>query len=317
MESKRGTHVATVLENSRLCDQHYMLRLGLEQLPPCRPGQFVQLQCRPMTEQVSAHAVDWAEGKWPHLEQPELAGKEPLLRRPLSIACRSNLSAHGNLTAELDLIYRAVGSGTTWLSHLEVAAKVSVLGPLGNGFVIDPNKPKAVLIGGGVGIPPMLYLAEALQAAGKETIAFCGARTAEMLPLCPQREKVSPLGRPELCVEEFSRRGAKTVIATDDGSLGVAGNVSSAFETWLNLHLPSEDELVVYSCGPEAMMQAAAIICLSRGYRCQVAMERHMACGMGTCQSCIVKIRDKSESGWSFKLCCTDGPVFEAEKILW
>jgi dihydroorotate dehydrogenase electron transfer subunit len=315
---KRGVFVGQVLANEPLCRQHFRLRLGLEHFPPTRPGQFVQLQCRTPGEQVSGHATDWPEGIWPRLTQPELAGKEPLLRRPLSIAGRRD----GAAGAELELIYRAIGTGTHWLTGVREGMQLSVLGPLGNGFTIFPDKPKVALIGGGVGVPPMIYLAEALAAAGKQVVVFCGARTADMLPLALDRPKVSPAGRPELCAEEFSRLSVPTVVATDDGSLGVGGTVAGAFDQWLKPGLAAESELAVYSCGPEPMMQAVALICLSRGCRCQLAMERHMACGMGTCQSCVVKIRDpqdgpKTERGWSFKLCCTDGPVFDASQIVW
>jgi len=309
----RGVYVGSVLENLPLCEQHYRLRLGLSFLPPTRPGQFVQLQCRGLQDQVSAHAVDVPEGQWPQLRQAELADKEPLLRRPLSIAGRRDVGGG----AELELIYRAIGTGTQWLSGVRTGQPLSVLGPLGNGFAIRPEKPLAVLVGGGVGVPPMIYLAEALAAAGKDVVAFCGARTGRMLPLKLDGDGVSAVGEPRLCAAEFSRLNIPSVIATDDATLGVGGTVSEALNDWLNLHLPAERDLVIYTCGPEGMMQAVALMALSRGYECQVAMERHMACGMGTCQSCIVKIRDASPRGWSFKLCCTDGPVFDAATIVW
>ena len=111
--------------------------------------------------------------------------------------------------------------------------------------------------------------------------------------------------------------GCQESIATDDGSLGRAGFVDQAFEHWLDQAGLGAEDLVVYACGPEAMMQAVAEICLLREIECQLALERHMACGMGTCQSCVVKIRDGSDRGWSFKLCCTDGPVFDARDVVW
>ncbi len=312
--SKRGVFVAQVQSNASLCEDHYLLRLVAEGFPPTRPGQFVQLQCRGLHEQVSVRQIDRPEGAWPRLVQPELADKEPLLRRPLSIAdCRQLPGGF----SEIDLIYRAIGTGTKWLARVPAGAKVSLLGPLGNGFAIRPGKPLAALVGGGVGIPPMIYLAGALAAEGKQVVAFNGTKTAHMLPLEVDAAKVSAAAHPELCVDVFTRLDVPAVIATDDGSLGFGGAITEAFRIWLNTHLPAEGDLVVYSCGPEGMMRALADMCVSRGYECQLALERHMACGMGTCQSCVVKIRDTTERGWSFKLCCADGPVFDAKDVLW
>jgi len=313
--TKRGIYVAKTLENRKLCDEHFLIRLGLgRDFPPARPGQFVQLQCRGLGEQASNIPNEWPLGGLPRLTQPELVGKEPMLRRPLSIADFSATAAG----AELTVIYRTIGTGTSWLGGLDAGTELSVLGPLGNGFTIQPGKKQAVLIGGGVGIPPMLYLAKALSAAGKSVVAFSGVRSERLLPLSVRAgSKPSPAGAPMMCIEQFARLGASSVVASDDGSIGFGGTVTEAFRNYLNAHLPAVDDLVVYSCGPEPMMRSAAELCLSRGYECQLALERHMACGMGTCQSCIVKIRDANERGWSFKLCCTDGPVFDARNILW
>ena len=107
------------------------------------------------------------------------------------------------------------------------------------------------------------------------------------------------------------------MIATDDGSLGYPGLVSEAFGRWLTTLEIDPKQLTTYACGPEPMMQAVGEICTPRGIGCQLALERHMACGMGTCQSCVVKIREKSDRGWSYKLCCADGPVFEAADVIW
>jgi len=315
--TKRGIYVGRVLENRTLCDEHFRLRVGLEVFPAARAGQFVQVQCRGLGEQADHIDRQWEAGQWPSPSQPELVGKEPLLRRPLSLAgCRS-VAGGGTDGVELEIIYRTVGTGTNWLGTAGVGTELSVLGPLGNGFPVRAGLKRAALIGGGVGIPPMLFLARALREVGVEAVAFCGARSARLLPLTLVAEP-SPVGEPLLCVEEFARLGVKTVVATDDASAGVGGTVTEAFWHYLNAHLPVADDLAVYSCGPEPMMRAAADLCLARGYACHLALERHMACGMGTCQSCIVKLRDEgSDNGWRFKLCCTDGPVFDAREILW
>ena len=178
--------------------------------------------------------------------------------------------------------------------------------------------PVAALVGGGVGIPPLVYLATELAKRGKEVTAFCGARSAERLPLTIiPGARVSADGEPSDCAVEFSLAGVRTAVCTDDGSLGCRGFVSDAFRRWLDKRELAGHGAAVYCCGPEAMMQAVAQICLARDMPCQLALERHMACGVGTCQSCAVKIRSDNDRGWAYKLCCTDGPVFSAEEVLW
>ena len=318
----RGTFLAEVLANERICDHHYRLVLDAGRFQPTAPGQFVQLQCRKPGEPEPPRVVEWPEGKPPQFTQPELTDTEPFLRRPFSIAARRD---HARGAVELDLIYRTVGTGTHWLTGVKPGDGLSVLGPLGNAFPICADKPAAALVGGGVGIPPMLYLAEALKAAGKskirrggQTVAFNGARTAGLLPLrlLPNAD-VSSDGLPAHCVAEFAACDVDAAVATDDGSLGFAGFVTVAFERWLDGQTGPAENIVVYSCGPEPMMHAVADICISRNVECWLGLERHMACGMGTCQSCICKIRDDSAQGWSFQLCCSDGPVFPARDVVW
>ena len=285
------------------------------EFPPSQPGQFIQLLCRPICDQADLLEVDFSADRPPKFTQPELIDHEPLLRRPLSLAGQDT-GPDGR--DRLFVIYRAIGTGTTWLGGVRPGQTLSVLGPLGNGFEIDPDVPMAVLVGGGVGIPPMIYLASALAAAGKEVVVFSGVQTAELLPLTlVDGQEVSSAGVPTACVEQFAASGALSVIATDDGSLGVKGFITDALADWLADRDLTGKDVVVYSCGPEAMMKSAGDVCQGRSIRCQLAMERHMACGMGTCQSCVVKIRDASEAGWSFKLCCSDGPVFDSHDIIW
>jgi dihydroorotate dehydrogenase electron transfer subunit len=313
-EPRRGVYTATVTSNVAVCQDHFLLRLEVENFPPSRPGQFIQLQCRDVFPQTSGAQVDWPENAMPKLTQPELADREPLLRRPLSLAGRKDTP--GGAT-ELLVIYRSFGTGTRWLSGIEAGRELSVLGPLGNAFAIRPEKPFAALVGGGVGIPPMIYLSEHLAAAEKKSVAFCGARSRTLLPLTILLHEPSADGEPGQCVAEFAASGVDASVATDDGAVGYRGLVSEIFHRWLN-HLDAKPEqIVVYSCGPERMMRAVADICIAAGVECQLALERHMACGMGTCQSCVVKIRTDAPAGWSYKLCCTDGPVFDAKNVLW
>ncbi len=312
----RGTFLADVLANETLCEEHLLLRLAVEGFPPSRPGQFVQVQCNePAADAPRPREVPWGPDTPPKLTGPELTEARPLLRRPFSLAGRRD---RPDGRAELDLIYRVVGAGTAWLEGLAPGPAVSVLGPLGNGFAIDPDRPAAALVGGGVGIPPMLYLAEALTAAGKDVQAFCGVRSEHLLPLRLTGEaEASPLGEPAMCVAEFAAHGVEAAIATDDGSLGWRGLLPDALRRRLDDSPAAAEGLVVYTCGPEAMMRAVGELCIERGIPCQVALERHMACGMGTCQSCVFRMRADNEQGWTYRLVCTDGPVFDARDVLW
>jgi dihydroorotate dehydrogenase electron transfer subunit len=127
-------------------------------------------------------------------------------------------------------------------------------------------------------------------------------------------------------IEEFARHGIQSVITTDDGSLGFKGLVTEALEQYLqSLEMDSRAQRpVIYTCGPEPMMKRVAAIALGRGIACQIAVERAMACGMGTCQSCCIRVRkaDPAQppmagSEWCYRLACTDGPIFRAADLLW
>lgn len=306
-------YTARILSNRRVCDEHWRIVLGMGSLPTSEPGQFIQLQCRRLGKPEDLDQVDWSSQSLPKLHQAELLDTEPLLRRPISIAGRRDVDGG----VELDLIYRVIGAGTRWLSAAPVGTEVSLMGPLGNGFNVTESKPTCALIGGGVGIPPMIYLAQRLVALGRKSVAFCGIRSRRFLPLKTSSVEPCPRGTPGRCTEEFATLGVDSVIATDDGSFGFHGLVGEAFEIWTDSLRPSSDQLSVYCCGPEAMMRSIADFCANRGYECYAALERHMACGVGTCQSCICKIRSQSPQGWDYKLCCTDGPVFNARDIVW
>lgn len=310
----RGVYAARILANDRVCDEHYRLRMLAPGLGATAPGQFIQLQCRPLREQVMAHEVDWpAEGP-PRFTQPELADKEPFLRRPISIAGRTE-TPQG---PQLEIIYRTIGAGTKWLATAKPADSLSFMGPLGNAFPLKPEKKLAAVIGGGVGIPPMIYLATSLADAGVTPIAFFGVRAARLLPLTliPGTDACTQ-GRPGPCVQELAKHCVSAAIASDDGSYGFHGLIGQAFANWLDNQGPDPQDLVAYCCGPEPLMKAIGQCCIARGIECYLALERHMACGVGTCQSCVCKIRSASPGGWDFKLCCKDGPVFDAREVVW
>jgi dihydroorotate dehydrogenase electron transfer subunit len=318
----RGQFEATVATNVPLCREHFRLVLRLPSFPATEPGQFIQVACRDLAENYSQlPEIDWEPGALPRLEATELAGPLAMLRRPFSLAGRRD--DHGGV--ELDLIHRVVGTGTEWLSKLKTGDSVFVLGPLGNRFELPPEGGIALLVGGGVGIPPMMYLAGKLK--GRKAIAFAGAVTRDLLALTITDDAPAPSAYgidPLYNIDEFARHGIPAIITTDDGSYGFGGFVTQALESYLDKYFKESRLPIIFTCGPEPMMKRVAAIAADRGLRCQIAVERAMACGMGTCQSCCIKIKKPDPAlppmpgqPWAYRLACTDGPVFDASSLLW
>ncbi len=296
--------------------------LMLPDFPPTEPGQFVQVLCSDLgAGELPTSEFDWQPGKRLELRGDELESQIGMLRRPFSLAGRRDRTGR----VELDLIHRVVGIGTNWLAHLSPGDKVGILGPLGNIFRVPPADSLALMVGGGVGIPPMLYLAAKL--AGRKAVAFAGALSQDLLPLTITGESANgaiDIPVPQNNIAEFARYGIPTVITTDDGSYGLRGFVTQALEAFLDIATQGAIKPIIYTCGPEGMMKRVAEIANQRGLECQIAVERAMACGMGTCQSCCIRVRkpDPSQvplpgSSWCYRLACTDGPVFAAADLLW
>jgi dihydroorotate dehydrogenase electron transfer subunit len=250
------------------------------------------------------------------IDRDELTAPLALLRRPFSLAGRRQAGAG----AELEIIHRVVGVGTRWMSELQAGDRVNVVGPLGNRFELPPVDYVAILVGGGVGIPPMIYLAEAL--AGRPAVAFSGALSKDLIPLTIRGDAPRGDVAPAMIIEEFSRHGIPAVMSTDDGSFGFRGFVTQALERYFDSH--RTDRFTIYTCGPEPMMKRVAEIAADRRIDCQIAVERAMACGMGTCQSCCIRLKKPDPNqpplmgkDWCYRLACTDGPVFRGADLLW
>lgn len=214
-------------------------------------------------------------------------GKDPLLRRPFSI---HQTSSNGTI----QILFKVTGRGTSLLAHAKVGEELSVFGPLGHGFDIRPDKP-ACLIGGGMGIAPMLFLAKSIcqqkKGVTEDIILFGGRNKSEVEPLAG----------------DFEQFGMRLQTATDDGSYGQKGFVTELVK---DLDLPANS--VVYACGPEAMMKALNEFCEIKGLECQVSVESVMACGMGACLGCNIP----AKSG-EYVHVCFEGPVFQAEDLVW
>jgi len=285
--------------------------VSVDGFPLAEPGQFVQIDCHRSKAAESPRLprlLTWTPGQ-PVDPIDEFCRRETMLRRPFSIG---GLERRGH-ASEIDIIGRAIGPGTDFLASMKPGEQTEILGPLGRPFVPVEGVMVHVLVAGGVGLPPLLWLSDRMQRERRRATAICGARTRDLLPLTITSEPDAG-GRETMCADEFTRSGAPTIITSDDGSIGMKGTTADALSAVL-------DRLgrgaAVYTCGPEPMMRRIAEICAARGVACRAALERVMGCGMGTCQSCVVPIRDETPRGWHYELCCTHGPVFDAASIAW
>lgn len=324
--ANRARYAATVRVNRRLCREHYLITLNVPGFAATEAGQFVQLSCGPWDfDDWQDVELDWPPGTRPAIEATELCEPLAFLRRPFSIARRRDRAGGG---AELDFIYRVVGLGTSWLEQRKPGDAMDLIGPLGNRFNLPAGKSHGLLVGGGVGLPPMFYLAETLRAAGWSGCAFVGAMTRDLLPVEFRADPPAD-GSPSICVNDFAAHDLPAVVTTNDGSLGLKGLITDGLRGYLEQQ-PAADRARthIYTCGPERMMEAVAHLAGQVGVSCEVCVEQAMACGLGTCQSCIVKVRGLKQgetphgtlsdgTPWRYRLACTDGPVFAAEQVVW
>lgn len=268
-----------VQENERLARDTYRLRFDAPAIARAiRPGQFLMLR---------------------------LAGTDdPLLGRPLALY--DTVQDAQGAAVGVDIVYLALGKMTRRLAGVTPGTVLEAWGPLGNGFP-PSQRGHLVMVAGGIGYTPFLSLAaEALghrtygqgdrggQGADKVTLCF-GVRSAEYLP----------------DLSDFSRLGVEVRVASEDGSAGHRGLVTELVPPVVE---SSAMPCRLVACGPEAMLQATAALARARGVPCLVSLESPMACGIGACFSCVVKVRD-AEGGWDYRRACVDGPVFDAERI--
>ena len=210
-----------------------------------------------------------------------------LLPRPISL-CGIDRKA-----GILRLVYRVTGehTGTEEFSRLQAGDTVKIMGPLGNGFTVEKGK-KAFLIGGGIGVPPMLQLAKEMKDARENFQIVMGYRDAGTFLL-----------------DEFKEQG-ESFVATEDGSVGTKGNVLDAIR---ENHLEAD---VIYACGPTPMLRALKAYTEEQNMTCYVSMEERMACGIGACLACVCNSTEKdAHSNVKNKRICKEGPVFNAKEV--
>ena len=223
-------------------------------------------------------------------------GGQPLFRRAYSI-----LAAHGR---ETEILYKVAGAGTLLLSQKRAGDVVSVVGPLGNTFGELTTGQRAILVAGGVGLPPILRWAENLLERGIDprTIVFAyGARDAGELAL---RDRVEALG-------------VRVRYATDDGSLGHHGRITDLLLREIDAAEENHAIVTYYACGPGAMLAACSVVTQQTGVEGELALETPMPCGTGVCLGCIVPCRTDGEDGTLFRRTCIDGPILPASEVVW
>ncbi len=248
---------AVVISQKEIADNIFDMWLETEQAKEAHPGQFI--------------------GVYPK-------DKSTILPRPISI-CEVN----ADKTA-LRLVYRIAGQGTKEFSNWQAGDTVEILGVLGNGFPLEEGKGKKVfLMGGGIGVPPILQLAKELDADKSVIVGYRDGK---------------------LFLKEDLDKYAKVYIATEDGSVGTKGNVMNAIEE------NALDAEVIFACGPMPMLRAIKKYAAQKGIKAYISLEEHMACGVGACLGCVVKTKEVDHhSHVNNARICTDGPVFEAEEV--
>ena len=223
-------------------------------------------------------------------------GDTPLLRRPFSIF--ETLRGADGAPTGISIINKRIGTGTAQIFDARAGDAMPVLGPLGRPFAA-PESGEAWMVAGGVGIGPFVTLAASLQRAGMPAKMFYGARSASDLH----------------CADLFEPLGATLVAATEDGSRGDRGFITLPLERELALRQDSQTDVTIYCCGPTPMMRAVASLAARFKRRCIVSLEQVMGCAMGGCYSCVVRVRQADRP--RFVRSCIDGPVFNAETIVW
>ncbi len=305
----KGMFDAAVLANKHIRGRFY--RLGLEfsgdgaaAFAKARPGQFAEID-------LSSVPLPPVKGIAEDLR--DASERKILLRRPFSFC---DVSSRKDKT-RVEILYCALGPATLRMTALSPGKSISVIGPLGNGFQTLAGKKTALLVGGGMGVGPLIHLAKILASdyPKMEIIAFAGAKSKTELPFENPTDEISrQLG---FALHEFARVTVESELATDDGSAGFEGFVTDCFLKWLGQHSVLAKDTIIYSCGPEVMLARMAKIAEEKKIDCQVSMERMMACGIGVCQSCAVKCKVNGSGEAIYKLCCKDGPVFDSKEIIY
>jgi dihydroorotate dehydrogenase electron transfer subunit len=276
--------IAPVVSHQSFAGLQYILRLQAPAIAArALPGQFVHLSCDPMLA----------------------------MRRPLSIM-RADPGA-----GWVDFLYKAVGQGTRLLAQRQVGEYLSVLGPIGKPFLPSPERPRSLLLGGGVGMPPMIFLAEQLKSqAGCRPLVLLGSEVPFPFTCTPSRIMVA--GMPDGVIASMPLLEdwgiANRLASLQDYPGCYTGYITELARNWLDaLDTDQRLEVELFSCGPHPMLEAVARLARDYELPCQVSLEEYMACAVGGCAGCVVEVR--TEAGPAMKRVCVDGPVFDSRQV--
>lgn len=254
-----------VLAHRRVGGYHSLTFVAPEMAERAEPGQFISVAVQ---------------------------GNGTILRRPFSIYA---VSQHGPWAGTVEVVFDVVGPGTQWLSERTKHDTVDVVGPLGRPFPLPQQHVSCLLVGGGYGAAPLLFLAQYLQQQGLRTDIVLGAKSQDRI----------------FNAIEAKRLSASAVFTTEDGTLGTQGLVTDV----LDRVIETANTGVVYACGPMGMLGAVAKTARKHGIPCQIAVEEAMACGVGVCMTCVVPYQRKE--GVANLRACVDGPVFNGRHVQW
>ena len=286
-KTQRGTiylESAQVLSQQSFDGDQYVLRV---QAPDCaataRAGQFAHLSCDPMLA----------------------------MRRPISIM---------RVDAEqgwVDFLYKAVGKGTSLLAQRKPGENISVLGPIGQPFTADPGRPRSLLLGGGIGMPPMIFLAEQIKRqAGCQPLVLLGSEVP--FPFMQQPSRILVPGIPDGVIAAMPLLedwGIPCRLASLQGYPGCYdGYITELARGWLDsLDDQQRSQVEIFACGPHPMLEATTRLARDYDLPCQVSVEEFMACAVGGCAGCVIEVQ--TEQGPAMKRVCVDGPVFDAYSV--
>ncbi len=226
-------------------------------------------------------------------------GADPLLPRAFSLYRIAPSPDRAAPTVEI--LYKVVGKATLGLSRMEPGHELELLGPLGNRFVLPEDTRTAILVAGGIGVPPIAALARHIrtpQSAIRTCVVFLGGKSSEDI----------------LCVQDFETAGWGVRVTTEDGSMGTRGLLTDILAP--SLRTSDRGPRTIFTCGPPGMLAAVARLAETHGVPCQTSVEANMACGFGACMGCAVEMRSDG-SDRRYQLVCKDGPVFDSRDLLW
>lgn len=275
---------AEILSHQAFAGDQFIMRLLA---PHCAakamPGSFVHLTCDPQLP----------------------------MRRPISIMRCS--AKHG----WIELLYKRVGKGTGLLAQRTTGEKISLLGPIGNPFSPSPGRNKPLLIGGGVGMPPMVFLADSLRKdPQKQPFVILGSEVPFPFQSIPSQIIIPGLADGVIAsMPLLDDWGIGCRLASLQGFPGAfQGYVTELAEQWISsLNMQALSEVEIFACGPHPMLEAVAQLAANHNIPCQVSLEEFMACGVGGCAGCVVEVQ--TPQGPAMKRVCVDGPVFDAQTV--